>query len=248
MEVDPPLLLLFGISQSEVRSKFDAFLADSADIAVDGLGQAERSRTTLVCNGVTFVCDWNVGLANVPNRKKIFSAINDDIVRSAMAMSLHPHVGDGLKIPAIGKLFLSVGASLARQLSAIAVVWQPSALQTDTDYFAEVVDSYLSGGVFPVLPIVDFEFDNVNNMLRSNGLGLFCGQEFELRSDRVERADLIRRAIRLAHDLAINGAVEEEQDVPDIDPEYVIHLAPNADGNVLQCQIMSNAEQIATLG
>lgn len=248
MELNPPLLLLFGISQSEVRLKFDAILADSADIAVDELGQPDRSRTTLVCDGVTVVCEWNVGQVNGANRKKIFTAINDDMVSSAMAISLHPHVGDGLKIPAIAKVFLSIGASLARQLSAIAVVWQPSALQTDTDYFAEVVDSYLSGGVFPVLPIVDFEFDNVDNMLQSNGLGLFCGQEFELRSDRLERPDLIRRAIRLAHDLAINGAVEEEQDVPDIDPESVIHLAPNTDGTLLQCQIISNAEQIVTLG
>ncbi len=248
MELSPPLLLLFGISQSEVRSKFDALLADSADIVVDGLGQAERSRTTLVCDGVTVVCDWNVGQGNVASRKKIFSTINDDMVRSAMAISLHPHVGDGLKIPAIGKMFLSLGASFARQLSAIAVVWQPSALQTDTDYFVEVVDSYLSGGVFPVLPVVDFEFDDVDNMLRSNGLGLFCGQEFEFRSDQLERPDLVRRAIRLAHDLAINGAVEDEQDVPDIEPESVIHLAPSVDGTVLHCRIKSNAEQIVTLG
>jgi hypothetical protein len=109
------------------------------------------------------------------------------------------------------------------------------------------IPTYLDG-VFPVLPIVDFEFDDVDNMLRSNGLDLFCGQEFELRSDQLERPDLVRRAIRLAHDLAINGAVEDEQDVPDIEPESVIHLAPNADGTVLQCRIKSNAEQIVTLG
>lgn len=165
-----------------------------------------------------------------------------------MGLALHPHVKEGLRIPEIAQAFLSLGASLAEHLGAIGVVWRPAALQTDTDYFVEVVESYSSGGVFPVLPIIDFVFDDKERILRSNGLGLLCGQEFELMSDTMDRQNMIRRAIRLAHDLAINGAVQDEQIVPDIEPDNVIHLAPNDNGALLQCRIKSNSEQIVTLG
>ena len=248
METSPPLLLLFDASQSEVRSKFDALVARDCNMSVDPLGQAEKSKTTILCDGLTFLCDWSVGQPNVASSKKIFSTIGEEMVHSAMGLALHPHIGLGLRIPEIAKAFLSLGASLARQLGATCVFWRPAALQTGPDYFVEVVDSYLSGGVFPVLPIVDFEFDDEERVLRSNGLDLFCGQEFEIQSDQMERPEIIRRAIRLAHDLATNGAVEDEQDVPDIDPDNVIHLSPTNRGNLLICRIKSNAEQIVTLG
>lgn len=248
METSPPLLLLFDVSQSEVRGKFDALVADDRDMSVDPLGQAEKSKTTILFDGLTFLCDWSVDQPNVASSKKIFSTIGDDMFRGAMGLALHPHIGQGFRIPEIAKAFLALGASLAKQLGATGVFWRPAALQTGPDYFVEVVDSYVSGGVFPVLPIVDFEFEDDEGGLRSNGLDLFCGQEFEIQSDQMERQELIRRAIRLAHDLATNGAVEDEQDVPDIDPDNVIHLTPNNSGNLLICRIKSNAEQIVTLG
>lgn len=248
MELSPPLLLLFDVSQAELRDKFDALVANSPHLSIDPLGQAGKSRTTIVVDGLTFLCDWNVTHADMSNSRKIFSTIGEEMVQSAMGLALHPHIGEGFRIPEIAKAFLALGASLARQLGATGVFWRPAALQTGPDYFVEVVDSYLSGGVFPVLPIVDFEFDDEERVLRSNGLDLFCGQEFEIQSDQMERPEIIRRAIRLAHDLATNGAVEDEQDVPDIDPDNVIHLTPNNSGNLLICRIKSNAEQIVTLG
>lgn len=217
-------------------------------MSIDPLGQAEKSRTTVVVDGLTVLCDWNAPRADLANSRKIFSTIGEEMVHSAMSLALHPHIGAGFGIPEIASAFLSLGALLAKQLSAVGVVWQPSALHTGTDYFVEVVESFAAGGVFPVLPIVDFEFDDVEGVVRSKGLNLFCGQEFEIQSDRMERQELIRRAIRLAHDLATNGAVEDVQDVPDIDPDNVIHLSPNANGALLMCRIKSNTEQIVTLG
>ncbi|MGC1468729.1 MAG: hypothetical protein WA793_05035 [Sphingorhabdus sp.] len=231
-----------------MRSKFDALVVGDRNMSVDPLGQAEKSKTTILFDGLTFLCDWSVSQPNVASSKKIFSTISDDMFRGAMGLALHPHIDQGLRIPEIAKAFLALGASFAKQLGAIGLLWRPASLQIDPDYFVEVVDSYLSGGVFPVLPIVDFEFEDAEGVLRSSGLHLFCGQEFEIQSDHMERQELIRRAIRLAHDLATNGAVEEEQDVPDIDVGKIIRLTPNTSGNLLKCQINSNVEQIVTLG
>jgi hypothetical protein len=62
----------------------------------------------------------------------------------------------------------------------------------------------------------------------------------------MDRQELIRRAIRLAHDLAINGAVEDAQEVADIDPDHVIELRPS--DTLLKCRIKSGREPIVTLG
>lgn len=211
------------------------------------MDQAEKRRTTLLFNGLTFLCDWNVAPGKAGVRRKVFSTIGDDCVRAAIGLSLHPHIAEGLRMPEIAKAFLSLGASLASQLGAVAIVWQPTALQTDTGYFAEVVAFYADGGVFPVLPIVDFVFENSNGLLRSNGLYPFCGQEFELQAERMGHQELIRRAIRLAHDLATNGAVEEAQEVADIDPGFCIQLLPCEDAALLKCRIKSDAGYIVTL-
>lgn len=247
MEASPPLLLLFDISQSQVRKKFDRLVAGSPTIAIDLMDQAEKHRTTLLFNGLTFLCDWNIAPGEAIVRRKIFSTIGDDSVRAAIGLSLHPHIAEGLRMPEIAKAFLALGASLASQLGAIAVVWQPAALQADTGYFVEVVASYADGGVFPVLPIVDFLFDASGGLLRSNGLQPFCGQEFELQAEQMDRQELIRRAIRLAHDLATNGAVEEAQEVADIDPDFCIQLLPSEDAGLLKCRIKRGAGQIVTL-
>lgn len=247
MEASPPLLLLFDISQSQLRKKFDRLVADSPTVALDLMDQGEKHRTTLLFNGLTFLCDWNVAPGEAGVRRKVFSTLGDDSVRAAIGLSLHPHIAEGLRMPEIAKAFLSFGASLASQMGAVAIVWQPTALQTDTGYFAEVVASYADGGVFPVLPIVDFIFDAAQGLLRSNGLHPFCGQEFELQAERMEQQELIRRAIRLAHDLATNGAVEDAQKVADIDPDFFIQLRPSEDASLLQCRVEAGSSHIVTL-
>lgn len=248
MELIPPLLLLFDLSQSEARARLDRLVAESADLAIDSMGHTGKSGTTVIYSGLTFACDWNVAPMESANRRMVFSTIREEAIRTALGVSLHPHVEQGFRIPEIAKAFLALGARFAKQLGAISVVWQPASLQTDTDYFAETVESYASGGVFPVLPIVDFIFDDADQMLRSNGLGLFCGQEFELRADDMERQDMIRRAIRLSHDLATNGAVEDRQYVADIDADNVMQLCPSEDGRLLECRVKSATGQIVTLG
>ncbi|HEX4873943.1 MAG TPA: hypothetical protein VFV06_03490, partial [Sphingorhabdus sp.] len=159
MEIAPTLLLLFEVSQEEVRSKFDELLSKSTDI---DLGQAERSGdsgSVLVFRGLTFQSEWNPKGALVSERRKVFSALCDEAVRSVLAVSPHAHIAGGLAVPEIAKIFLQFGAICARTLGAVAVVWRSTALQSSTDYFAEVVESYAAGGVFPVLPIVDFAFE-----------------------------------------------------------------------------------------
>ena len=246
MEIAPTLLLLFEVSQEEVRSRFDELLSKSTDI---DLGQAERSGdsgSVLVFRGLTFQCEWNPKGTLVSERRKVFSTLCDEAVRSVLAVSPHAHIAGGLAVPEIAKVFLQFGAICALTLGAVAVVWRSTALQSSADYFAEVVESYVAGGVFPVLPIVDFAFEE-SGLVRSKGLMEFCGQEFELRSDLSDQHELIRRAIRLAHDLATNGAVESSQDVPDLDVSYLMRLAPSDDGKLLHCRIISKTEQIVTV-
>lgn len=246
MEIAPTLLLLFEVSQEEVRSKFDELLSKSTGIQLGQVGRTGDGSSVLLFRGLTFQCEWNPRGALVSGRRKVFSVLSDEAVRSVLAVSPHEDIAGGLAVPEIAKVFLQFGAICARILGAVAVVWRSTALQSNTDYFIEVVESYAAGGVFPVLPIVDFAFEEPGRV-RSKGLMEFCGQEFELRSDLLDQHELIRRAIRLAHDLATNGAVESSQDVPDLDVACLMRLVPSDDDKLLQCRIISKTEQIVSL-
>lgn len=248
MELSSPLLLLFDVSQLEVRSKFDAFVAQNDRISIDPLGLAEKSRTLIVSDGLTLECVWTVSQPNTEEYRKIFSTISDESIRSLMGLTLHPHLEGGLKIPEIARAYLALGGMLAKHLGAISVMWKPAGLQTGVDYFVESVELYASGGVFPVLPTIDFAYGEEGNVLRSKGAAFFCDQEFELRSEQLDHHSLMRRAIRFAHDLATKGAVEDAQNVPDMDFDKVIQLLPSADGTLLRCCIVSKSDKVLTLG
>jgi len=245
LEISPSLLLLFEVPHSEVRTKLDELVSKQADIHFDQMERLGDAGSVLVFNGLTFDCDFNPELALRPGRRKVFSTLGDEAICSVLAISLHSHIKRGLVVPEIAKAFLNFGAICARNLEASAVVWRPTGLQTDTGYFVEAVQSYVDGGVFPVLPIIDFVAGPAS--LRSNGLADFCGQEFDLQSDQLDQQELIRRAIRLAHDLATNGSIDEAQEVADLEPAYLMHLLPCDDGMLLHCRITSKSEQIVPL-
>lgn len=247
MDRYPPLLLLCDVSQVELRVKFGTFLSENENVFLDPLGRAGSSGYTILFNGLTLICESSDRPAGLRSCRRVFSSVSDDIVRSFVGVKLHPHLGDGLRLPEVAKQFLGFGALLAKGLGAVGVLWNPSKLLSDTSYFVETVEAYSNGGVFPVLPLVDFAFDGASNLLRSNGLDLFCGQEFELKANQFDRQEIIRRAIRLTHDLATNGAVEDAQDVPDIDPGHVIELVPSDDNALLHCRIKSKSDEIVTL-
>jgi len=246
LEISPSLSLLFEVPQSEVRTRLDELVSTQADIHFDQMERLGDAASVLIFNGLTFDCDFNPESVLKPERRKVFSTLGDDAICSALAISLHSHIEHGLVVPEIAEAFLNFGAVCARNLQASAVVWQPTGLQTDTGYFLEVVQSYVDGGVFPVLPIVDFIAEKPG-YLRSKGLADFCGQEFELQSGQLDQQELIRRAIRLAHDLATNGSIDDSQEVADLDPANLIHLEPSDDGMLLHCRIASKSEQIEPL-
>jgi hypothetical protein len=163
---------------------------------------------------------------------------------TALSVNLNSDLQGGERVTPIAKVMLAFGARLARELSAVAVMWTPGKIVSDPIFFAENVESYAKGEVFPVLVTVDFDYENDERTLRSIGLAWFSGQEFELRGCDLHGQDLVRRAVRLVHDIGTNGAVSVRQNVPDLNLENVIEMTPTQDGEVLLCEIISKSDSI----
>ena len=93
-----------------------------------------------------------------------------------------------------------------------------------------------------MLVTVDFEYKDEERTLLSSGLAWFSGQEIELNGGGLKGQDLVRRAVRLVHDIATNGAVNAHRLVPDLDSNRLIELTPMAEGDVLRCEICFKAD------
>jgi hypothetical protein len=93
------------------------------------------------------------------------------------------------------------------------------------------------------LAAVDFDYQSDESVLHSAGLSWFSGQEIALQGGGLRGLELARRAVRLIHDIAVNGPVVAHQYVADLDDDFNIELSPptNDDG-VLMCQVRSKSD------
>ena len=94
-----------------------------------------------------------------------------------------------------------------------------------------------------MLVTVDFDYEDEEHKLRSSGLAWFSGQEIELSGGGLHGQDLVRRAVRLVHDIGTNGAVFAHQRVPDLDADKVIEMTLQPENNVLRCEILSKTDE-----
>jgi len=153
------------------------------------------------------------------------------------------HLAGGERVAPIAQAFLAFGAKLAGDLSADAVVWNPARLVSEPGFFVETVNDYVGGGAFPVLATVDFEYHENEYRLQSQGLAWFSGQEIALAGAGAQGQELARRAVRLIHDIAVNGPIIMHQYVADLDTDLQIELAPTGEANsILNCHIRSKSD------
>ena len=118
----------------------------------------------------------------------------------------------------------------------------PSQLLSDTSYFATTVEAYAKGGAFPVLSTVKLQFSGES--VHTAGLHWFAGQELELTAYELPQAEIVRRAVRIIHDIATNGAVMVPHDISDLDQGRVVRLVPSPEGDRVLAQIISEMDHL----
>ena len=176
---------------------------------------------------------------------RIFCHTDTSKIQAAVSIELNDHVAGGQFVPPIAAGYLSLIDQMATALQAGVVLWSPANLLIDAAYFGESVRSYLDGGPFPVLATVAFDSSDSNGTLKTRGLHWFAGQEFDLETQdkSLSVGQLVRRAVRLVHDIATRGPVLLDQQVADLDSDGIIQLTPNDSGTRLVAIIRPKMDQ-----
>ncbi len=180
------------------------------------------------------------GTSDIGGFKQIFCNVDEKSIGSVISIDLGSHLEGGEKVPAVVKTMLTAAAAIGGTTGAVAAIWSPARTISGFEYFARVVAEYSQGGAFPVLALVNFKKDD-DGAIRSNGLDWLSGQELCVSPTGFSETEIMRRVVRVAHDIAVNGPVTSDIDLVGIEDDESIELRP--EGDVLAVRILSIAPQ-----
>jgi hypothetical protein len=239
-----PLILFFDRDEAAIADQFRALCSDPKSVIRSESSSAAIGEFSILHDGVSLT----LRIVPPPSEKvayrKIFTSYESTSAKCVLELSLNAHVAGGERVPPVALALFSAGAAIAQSLNANAVLWSPANILSTIEYFAEAVNGYANGGAFPVLSTIDFEFDHDRSTLLSSGLSWFSGQEFKLEGAEpvLNRMELMKRAVRLAHDIAVNGPVLALQTIADLHPHAKIMLFPNPSATLVIAKITSNVD------
>ena len=126
---------------------------------------------------------------------------------------------------------VALGAALAAQTDAVAVVWIPARSAMAPDYFAATIGDWLGGGAFPALGLTALVPGEAG--MASEGLAFFTGQEIDVRASEPVQASRI--AVRLIHTLVDHGPLTAATSLTGPDGESLV--AEPGDGSRVRVRI-----------
>lgn len=211
--------------------------ASSGAVFTMSSGQPENADCIILCNGMQLKISVT-GACDVGGFKNIFCNVDETLIGSVISIELGNHLAGGEKIPAVVKAMLSAASAIGQATAAFAVMWLPAKTVSGFDYFARVVAEYDHGGVFPVLALVNFKKED-DGTIRSSGLEWLAGQELVVAPSLLSDSELMRRILRVAHDLAVSGAIIDDIELAGIEADERIILSPEMGERTLKMRTTS---------
>ena len=127
----------------------------------------------------------------------------------------------------------AIASTLALELEALAVCWEPAGSWMDPQYFSRVIEGWCAGGAFPALGLTGIERTH-DGGVESDGLDFFVGQELRIESRRGEpAADTVKLAARVIDHLVSNGAIFAREALVGPGGEPLL-AEPSTDGKLLR--------------
>jgi len=150
---------------------------------------------------------------------------------------LGEHLKSGRHLPSINRALLGIAKILGQAVSATHICWRPARHSIDFGHFEEAVDDYLAGGPTPVLIQIAIT-KNQNNALQTHGLNYFSNQEITLaETSNMSESEAIKRLVRISHDIAINGKIDNALEVDGLNKGEKITFRPSQNLSELTVQI-----------
>lgn len=240
MDKCAPIILVFAKSKSELASALSEFVRSETDISYYDEFASPQNRDRLLYNGIELQVTLGSCPEDLAEYRPIFLKTDSSKADTGLHIDFGENVAGGAQVAPIAQILMQFSARLGLVLGAIGVAWTPARLLSEPAYFADAVTSYVEGGAFPVLSTVDFQLSD--DVLKTQGLNWFSGQEIELAGDRLSDNELVRRAVRIVHDIAVNGPVLVAQNVPDLDEGKFVSLSPSDVNGTVAVRIQSNVE------
>jgi hypothetical protein len=231
-----PLTLLMRDAAADVSSLLHSLFETDIELSVAHNTLKFGSATNIVFKGVSFVVSVGRHNQDLSILKSVFCNIDSKLILSGINISLGEHVAGGERVPAIMQALLGLAQKLGAALNAQGIVWHPANIVSGFSYFSEVVSDYLAGGAFPVLTLVNFKVDRLG-IVHSNGLAFFSGQELQVANSAMDQTEIMRRVVRIVHDIAVNGPVTEVVKLDGIEKGEVLELLPLSDCGVLEMKV-----------
>lgn len=244
MASDRPLLLLLNCDAEAAVRQVAQCIANDPLIHIYNDSPANGPIWRVIYKGMTFGLEVGKESAEVAGYERVFCLAEPSSANSMLSIGLDANLAGGEKTAPIAAALLEIGGYLVQHLAPSMIAWTPGKIATDPAYFSEAVTDYVNGGAFPALAVVHFAFSDANDAVRTTGLTWFSGQELELKGDGLSKADLARRAVRLIHDIAVNGPISGEEVVPDVATDRRLVLSPSEDGTLVVGQICSDMDLV----
>ena len=226
-----PLSLLFDTDPLDLRASFKLMPFAELEIYFGDGSAPDNGSGTLIYQGVAF--DYAIDAKQKPTSDyQIFCDTDLGATRAAISLNLGAAVASGQHVPAVIKALMLLGESLGTSLNAKAAFWQPASVVSGFSYYAETVCQYDQGAAFPCLVTIAFDTSTDEN-IRTQGLAWLSGQELVFERDLLPVNEAMRYLVRLVHDIATNGAVENVMEVPGMSDSERLTLTPDAEKNVL---------------
>jgi hypothetical protein len=219
-----PLTLLLSDSAAEADAALRSLLDGRTEISYSQPGAASGPVYDIVYRGVTFRLTVSRDVPDLAGVKKIFCNLDSASIGCAIGIELSDHVAGGERVPVIIQALLDASQKLGTSLGAVGAVWHPANVVSGFDYFAEVVADYLGGGAFPVLAMVNFKAGH-DGMINSTGLSFVSGQELQIAGGSMEQNEIMRRVVRVVHDIAVNGSIQAGTKLTGIEVDEVLEFS-----------------------
>lgn len=245
---EKPLFLLFSDVSHDamdilLKQDKDIFMRRDRQVnnikAQDSFGF--RHNWNIQFDGLELDIYWIVDNIDISQYKQIFANVGHDEFNIAIAIDLGANVKSGRANAAIMLGFFLFVRKLISHMHPIAVLWNETNILSGTDYFSDTVEGYGKGGAFPILSTVDFIFNN-DNILSTHGLSYFSNQELQYDCSSFEQADVMKRAVRIAHDMAVNGAYSKNIEIMGLDVGERILIEADG-GNIAKAHSIFNKSQ-----
>jgi len=123
---------------------------------------------------------------------------------------------------------LSIGVASEAEL----IFWTPAGTLSNVRMLHDEIVSTGPDDAYPILSILDFDTDNVDHVI-SKGLAAFGHPELRFSTQKIGLVGAIKRSVRIAHSIIIEGARFKSGQVDGLEAGEIICFTPSNDRGLI---------------